>query len=492
MSRSKKLYILLGVFVVACIATLAVTQIAEHKEQIKNSGEPILELSSDSVQALSWEHKGETLAFHRDETWLYDGDEKFPVSEDKINELLEQFQPLSAAFVIEGVEDYGQYGLDNPVCTIHLTTEEQSYEIKLGDFSKMDSQRYVSIGDGNVYLVQNDPLDQFDAVLSDMIAHDEMPDFDQVTSIQFSGAQDYAVSYEEDSSNTYCAEDVYFTQRGEKSLPLDTERVGSYLRKISNLNPTNYVTYNVTDEELATYGLDTPELTVTVEYTPKDEETAEVFILHISRDPEEIKKPSDEDDGGDETVTAYLRADQSQIIYQRKPQKILGKLLHSLRNVYTNVKKQFSPASLAMKQPPGKIIDRQAAAFSRPHQPVEQGEDFHFRSFAFLNQLAAFDFRAHFVQFNQPLLYGLNFLLGQYRTTLNQFAIVNPAAAVHAIIRKLLEGNIQINTQLDGVYHRDLLQAVVAVAAAGVNVGRAQNTQRIIVTKGFDVNASLL
>ena len=316
MSRSKKLYILLGVFVVACIATLAVTQIAEHKEQIKNSGEPILELSSGSVQALSWEHKGETLAFHKDETWLYDGDENFPVSEDKINELLEQFQPLSAAFVIEEVEDFGQYGLDDPVCTIHLTTEEQSYEIKLGDFSKMDSQRYASIGDGNVYLVQNDPLDQFDAVLSDMIQHDKMPSFDQVTSLQFSGTQDHAVSYEEDSSNTYCAEDVYFTRRGKRSLPLDTERVNGYLRKISNLDPTNYVTYNVTDEELTAYGLDTPELTVTVEYTPKDEETAEVFVLHISRDPEEIKKSSDEDDGEDETVTAYLRVDQSPIIYQ--------------------------------------------------------------------------------------------------------------------------------------------------------------------------------
>lgn len=316
MSRSKKLYILLGVFVVACVATLAVTQIAERKEQIKNSGETILELPSESVQSLSWEYNGEVLSFLKGEVWIYSEDENFPVSEDKINELLEQFQPLSAAFVIEEAEDFGQYGLDNPVCTIHLTTAEQSYEIKLGDFSKMDSQRYVSIGDGNVYLVQNDPLDQFDAVLSDMIAHDEMPDFDQVTSIQFSGAQDYAVSYEEDSSNTYCAEDVYFTRRGEKSLPLDTERVDSYLRKISNLNPTNYVTYNVTDGELTAYGLDTPELTVTVEYTPKDEERAEVFVLHISRDPEEIKKPSDEDDGGDETVTAYLRVDQSPIIYQ--------------------------------------------------------------------------------------------------------------------------------------------------------------------------------
>ena len=202
------------------------------------------------------------------------------------------------------------------MCTIHLTTEEQSYEIKLGDFSKMDSQRYATIGDGSVYLVQNDPLDKFDAVLSDLIAHDEMPDLDQVTGIQFSGAQDYSVSYEKDSSNTYCAEDVYFTRRGEKSLPLDTERVDGYLRKISDLNPNNYVTYNATDEELTTYGLDAPELTVTVEYTPKDEETAEVFVLHISRDPKESKKSSDEDDGEDETVTAYLQANQSPIIYQ--------------------------------------------------------------------------------------------------------------------------------------------------------------------------------
>lgn len=170
MKRSKKLYILLGVLAVACIATFAVTQIEERKEQIKNSGETILELSGESVRSLSWEYNDESLSFRKDEVWLYGGDENFPVSADKMNELLEQFQPLSAAFVIENVADYGQYGLDDPICTINLSTAEQSYEIKLGDFSKMDSQRYVSIGDGNVYLVQNDPLDKFDAVLSDLIA----------------------------------------------------------------------------------------------------------------------------------------------------------------------------------------------------------------------------------------------------------------------------------------------------------------------------------
>lgn len=37
----------------------------------------------------------------------------------------------------------------------------------------MDSQRYVSIGDGNVYLAVNDPMDYFDVTLSDMILNDE-------------------------------------------------------------------------------------------------------------------------------------------------------------------------------------------------------------------------------------------------------------------------------------------------------------------------------
>lgn len=199
MNRSKKFYILLGILAAACIATFAVMQMEERKEQIKEAGEIILELPSESVQSLSWKYNEETLAFHKDETWLYDEDENFPVNEEKINELLKQFQAFAAAFIIEDVEDFGQYGLDAPICTINLSTEEQSYEVKLGDYSKMDSQRYVSIGDGNVYLVKHDPLDEYDTVLSDMIDHDEIPSFDHVSQIQFAGAEAYSIAYQENS-----------------------------------------------------------------------------------------------------------------------------------------------------------------------------------------------------------------------------------------------------------------------------------------------------
>lgn len=314
MKRSKRIYILLGVLAVVCIATFAVTRMEEHKEQIKNSDTVILELPGDEVKSLSWEYESEKLAFHKDEKWLYDGDEAFPVSEEKIKELLSPFEAFGVSFIIEDVEDFGQYGLDAPVCTIDLATQDQTWKIQLGDYSKMDSQRYVSIGDGNVYLVKNDPLDYFDAKLNDMIDNDETPSFAQTKGIAFSGAENYSISYEEDSDASWCAEDVYFTQQEGARQPLDTENVNRYLSNISGLNLSEYVSYNVTEEELESFGLNAPELTVTVNYTPEEEEekTEDTFILHVSRDPEEKKKE-------EETITAYARVGESQIVYRITP-----------------------------------------------------------------------------------------------------------------------------------------------------------------------------
>lgn len=321
MKRSKRLYVLLGILEVVCIATFAVTQMEEKKEQIKTSGELILELSADDVQSLSWEYEDTSLSLHRDEGWIHDGDEAFPVDDEKIAELLEPFETCGVSFVIEEVSDYSMYGLDDPVCTIQLTAEDQSYEIQLGDFSSMDEERYISIGDGNVYLAKNDPLEQFDAELRDLIHHDEGSSYDAVSQITFSGAKAYSIYYEEDSAETYCAEDVYFTDQKGKTLPLDTDRVEDYLDSLGSVGLTDYVTYNVTDEELASYGLNEPELTVTVDYT--DGEASDTFVLAVSRDPEELtaaaeaaESDEDSEDEEEETITAYARVGASQIVYQ--------------------------------------------------------------------------------------------------------------------------------------------------------------------------------
>lgn len=319
MDRSKKLYLLLGVLAAACMATLGVMHMEQRQEQIKETGEIILELPAGSVQSLSWEHGETALAFHRDGGWVYDGDEDFPVSEERINALLEPFQALGAAYVIEEVEDLGQYGLDDPLCTIRLSTGAQDYEIQLGNYSQMDLQRYVSIGDGKVYLAKHDPLDEYDAVLSDLIDHDEIPSFDHVTGIQFSGAQSYEIAYEEDSPAAYSQDDVYFTQRDGKTLPLDASRVEDYLRSITALDPIDYVSYHVTDGELQAYGLDAPELTITVNYTSEGDDgqgAADTFTLYVSPDPEDVKAAEGAEDGEEAEISAYIRVGESQIVYR--------------------------------------------------------------------------------------------------------------------------------------------------------------------------------
>lgn len=354
MKRSKRLYILLAVLVVACAATFGLMKYEEHKENIKNSDEVILQISSDTVTAVSWTNETDSLSFHKGDNWLYDEDEAFPVDEESIDELLDVFEEFGVSFIIEDVDDFGQYGLDDPVCIVQITTTTQlsgvdtayvedadteqndtessvnayTYEIKLGNFSNMDSQRYVSIGDGNVYLVETDPLDYFDAVLSDMIDHDETPSFENITGITFEGSENYEIIYQEDSANSYCKDDLYFAQIGSNSLPLDTGRTEEYAANISLLSPTNYVNYKVTDEELAPYGLDTPELTATINYTYEDENGESIsdsFVIHIGRNQEEVqaaeeaaeKAQAEEDvDYEPEEVPAYVRIGDSQIIYE--------------------------------------------------------------------------------------------------------------------------------------------------------------------------------
>ena len=327
MNRAKRLYILLGVLVAASVITFAVSRFEERKEEIRNSDEVVLEIPSDSVESLSWEYDSNSFSFHKDENWIYDSDEAFPVDAETINEFLSPFEEFGVSFIIESAEDLSQYGLDNPVCTINIGTADETYTIELGDFSTMDSERYVSIGDGNVYLVTNDPLDYYDAELSELIDHDDVPQFDTVSHIAFTGKDEYEVTYEEDGADTYREDDVYFTEIDGEHLPLDTANVDGYLDDISGLSMTDYVTYNATDDDLASYGLDSPELTVSVDYTSEDEdgnETSGTFVLDVSRDPDELAQQTEETEAAEndseteeeETITAYARVGESKIVYQ--------------------------------------------------------------------------------------------------------------------------------------------------------------------------------
>jgi hypothetical protein len=326
MARSKKLYILLGILVVVCVITLIVSHTEQKKEEIKNSDETILAIPAEDVNSISWETEDVSFAFHRDGTWIYDEDAEFPVDEDKMNTLLGMFEDFGVSFIIENVEDYGQYGLDDPVCTISLETSDQSVKVELGGYSTMDSERYVSIGDGNVYLVKTDPYDSFNIELSDMIDNDEIPDVTNATEIVYTAAESGDVVYDENLTGD-AADDVYYLDGESAKKPLDTDNVTSYLRKLTYLSLSDYATYKATTDDLVTYGLADPELSLVITYKDEDE-NEQSFELTLGRDEDQKKAAEDaeedtestETDSYDSTATdsstgGYLRIGQSAIVY---------------------------------------------------------------------------------------------------------------------------------------------------------------------------------
>ena len=333
MKRSKRLQILTVVLVVAACATFGVLHVQERQEAIQNTDEVIMQLDADSVTALSWSYDDTSFSFHNDGgSWTYDADENFPVDPEQMEVLLSYFTEMGAAFVIESPEDLSQYGLDDPACTIEITSGEETQTVLLGDYSSMDSQRYVSIGDGNVYLVTSDPLSAFEVELDALIKNDTIPGFGTVDSIAFEGADSYDVvyrAYSEDSTATYDSEDVYFKQDGDDLAPLDTEKVDQYLDTLSGMSQDTYVTYNATEEDLATYGLDDPELSATITYTVSEEdengetqETTETFSFALSRDAAtkaaaaEAGSEETEEEDNEEATNAYVRIGDSSIIYE--------------------------------------------------------------------------------------------------------------------------------------------------------------------------------
>lgn len=322
MKRSKKLMALVAVLAVVCLATLVLTQYEEKQEAIKTTDAVILSVEAETVESLSWEQADGGLAFTKTEgIWHYDDDAAFPVSEDAVNDILSLFESFGAAFIIENAEDLSMYGLDDPACTISLCAGETQHEINLGDFSTMDAQRYVDIGDGNVYLVSSDPMDALPA-LSGMIRHDDTPIFETVESIVFSGAESYRITLDESGKGSYSDEDIYFAKIGGVAQPLDTDAVTEYLNTVMSLELLSYATYNATEEELAACGLDAPHLTVTVNYHYTDdneEAVSDSCTLYIGRDAEELAAYEKAVADGDEelpSVTGYVRVGDSPIVYR--------------------------------------------------------------------------------------------------------------------------------------------------------------------------------
>ncbi|MCD8098682.1 MAG: DUF4340 domain-containing protein [Lachnospiraceae bacterium] len=338
MRRRRNLIILSVVFFALCGAALLAQSITEHVDSVNTTDEIILMLEQDDLTSVSWEYEEESLEFEKaDDIWYNTGDEDFPVNQDTLAEFLEHFEEVHACFIIEDVEDYSQYGLEEPQCTITLTTEEGETIVSLGSYSTIDEQRYISIGDDKVYLTEDDLLEYVTTDRDEYMQHDDIPEIESLMELTVAGDAALDAVYDEEGVYSYTQSYNYYNVEDGNYSVLDDERVEDYLSALTTLSLTDYVTYTASSEDLSEYGLDDPDYTITLtaeiavvdeeeETTEEDasaaeeteeEETVETetkeYILYIGT----VMTDEENEDGVTEVITlAYARVGDSEIIYQ--------------------------------------------------------------------------------------------------------------------------------------------------------------------------------
>ena len=191
---------------------------------------------------------------------------------------------ISAEKVIEEASDLAEYGLDEPVCSITVTAEAET-TIDIGDETSLDGLRYVSIGDGNVYLVSSDLLTNFSYGLYDLVAKETLPDMSELVSFSVERASGtLVIDYLEGSDLAYTDRYTYFAEDGDGWLSLDSELAENFVSQITGLTWGDCVDYKADLKTLGNYGLDSPAVTVTVNYI----ETTEVETNETDEDGEPI------------------------------------------------------------------------------------------------------------------------------------------------------------------------------------------------------------
>lgn len=201
---------------------------------------------------------------------------------------LSAISEVTATKVIEGVSELADYGLDEPVCSI--TTDGLCLDI--GGETGLDGLRYVSVGDGNVYLVSPDLLTNFSCGLYDLVSMESLPDMSELLSITVerpSGT--LVIDHFEDGA--YGLTDRYscFAVDGDGYITLSDELAYSFIYQVTGLAWDSCVNYKAELKDLGGYGLDSPSVTVTVLYV----ETTEVDTNETDEDGSAVTETRSEE-----------------------------------------------------------------------------------------------------------------------------------------------------------------------------------------------------
>lgn len=262
MKRGRKLLFLLLALILILGATYAALRMdSGTEEEEKAVYTTIFTVDTDEVTQIGWDYR-EPLSFTREgDSWVYDEDASFPLDETYVDTMLANIKQIQSSKTIENVENWDQYTLEVPICEITIAAGDTTHTIKIGEESSLGGERYLSIGDGNAYLVDSSILDAFSYGLYDVLKLEAVPNMSDVYGMEYrSNDGGYEIKRMENSGLAYTDEYVWFLE----GKALDTELTERLMRYMTDMTWQECVNYNASD--LSKYGLDTPAAAITMRY----------------------------------------------------------------------------------------------------------------------------------------------------------------------------------------------------------------------------------
>ena len=282
MKRSRTLYILLGVLALIIVATIVVIKIGEYKERMETFEEVVFSFDEDAVDRFSFSLASTAhcdLTKNSDGIWLLDKEVQYPINQELVKDLIHCINNYEAKFKIINPE-LSVYGLSSPDHTATVTIGDQSMTISFGDKSPIEGERYFMTGDGFVYIAKEDVAEKFEVDNNDLMAFEKFPDVKQFTGLKITGENELEVIYKENAGYCYSDNFVYYTKVYGQYMPLSSKYVESTINAVWTALTDYYATYDIQDEDLETYNLKEPALTVTITYLDEnDEEHTEIVYM---------------------------------------------------------------------------------------------------------------------------------------------------------------------------------------------------------------------
>ena len=321
MKRTKKLLILLGVLIVVCAASFAASKLNPELSTGSDDTESsaVFTLDADSVTALSFKYTGSLSFEHDNGTWYSNDDPDFPLDSSRIDRMVSAISSISAERTIDQPAALSEYGLSDPICQVTVDTGsgEQSV-LSFGNEAELGGSRYMSTGDGKVYLVDKNIIDSFDCALYDLVTKELLPDMSNIVSFTVeSGDSHYELDYIENSGLAYSDGYVWFYKDGDDYLTLDTALTNAFTGKITGLTWGECVNYKANDDDLKTYGLAEPTAVVKVDYIESSEVATNMTDSdgNTIYDTQETEHTFKLEIGGYVDDKCYVRIAGSQMVY---------------------------------------------------------------------------------------------------------------------------------------------------------------------------------